>query len=116
MMNDRKENKFIKSPTFKGGMKALRAFVSANMKYPKTALEDRIGRLLSSGRERSVPGIFPVRHAQPGGVSPSLTIREWESRHLCTIPCSEVEGGIAAGFYLPHGSQRRRPSNKTVFR
>ena len=42
MKRDKKENKFIKSPTFKGGMKALRAFVSANMKYPKAALKDRI--------------------------------------------------------------------------
>jgi TonB family protein len=42
MKKEKKENKFIKSPSFKGGMKALRKFVSANLKYPKTALENKI--------------------------------------------------------------------------
>lgn len=42
MKKDRKEKKFIKSPTFKGGMKALRAFVSDNMRYPKDALKNKV--------------------------------------------------------------------------
>lgn len=42
MKRDRKEKKFIKSPAFKGGMKALRAFVAKNMRYPKDALKNKI--------------------------------------------------------------------------
>ncbi len=42
MKKDRKEKKFIKSPAFKGGMKALRAFVSQNMRYPKEALQNKV--------------------------------------------------------------------------
>jgi protein TonB len=42
MKKDRKEKKFIKSPAFKGGMKALRAFVASNMRYPKAALDNKI--------------------------------------------------------------------------
>ena len=42
MKKDRKEKKFIKSPAFIGGMKALRAFVATNLRYPKTALENKI--------------------------------------------------------------------------
>lgn len=42
MKKDRKENKFIKSPAFKGGLKALRAFVSKNIRYPKDALKDKV--------------------------------------------------------------------------
>lgn len=42
MKRDRKENKFIKSPAFKGGMKALKLFVSTHLKYPRKALEDKV--------------------------------------------------------------------------
>ena len=42
MNKDRKEKKFIKSPSFKGGMKALRAFVATNLKYPKAAFDNKV--------------------------------------------------------------------------
>jgi len=42
MSQERKKNKFIKSPAFRGGMKALRAFVSNSLKYPKDALENKV--------------------------------------------------------------------------
>ena len=42
MKKETKENKFIKSPSFKGGMKALRAFVASNLKYPPIAFENKI--------------------------------------------------------------------------
>ncbi len=42
MKNERNKGKFIKSPAFKGGMKALRAFVSENMRYPQDALKEKI--------------------------------------------------------------------------
>jgi len=41
MKKDRKEKKFIKSPAFKGGMKALREFVATNLQYPKAALDNK---------------------------------------------------------------------------
>ena len=42
MKRDKNQNKFIKSPAFRGGMKALRAFVTANLRYPKIAFDNKI--------------------------------------------------------------------------
>ena len=41
MKKERNPNSFIKKPIYEGGMKALRAFISQNKKYPKLALENK---------------------------------------------------------------------------
>ena len=42
MKKERNPNSFIKKPIYDGGMKALRAFIAQNKKYPKAALENKI--------------------------------------------------------------------------
>jgi len=42
MKKERKDKNFIKKPIYEGGLKALRAFISQNKKYPKDALENKI--------------------------------------------------------------------------
>ncbi len=39
MKKERKDNSFIKKPVYPGGMKAMREFISKNLKYPKEAQE-----------------------------------------------------------------------------
>lgn len=42
MKKERKDESFIKNPYYKDGDKALKAFVAANLKYPKSVLEGKI--------------------------------------------------------------------------
>ena len=42
MQKERKDKHFIKKPVYEGGLKALRAFISENKKYPEEALKARI--------------------------------------------------------------------------
>ena len=42
MAKERKDNSFIKKPVYPGGNKALRQFISDNLKYPKEALEQKV--------------------------------------------------------------------------
>lgn len=42
MSKERKDNQFIKKPYYEGGIKALRAFMKENLKYPKEALDKKI--------------------------------------------------------------------------
>jgi len=39
----RKRNDFINSPTYLGGLKAMRLFIQENLVYPKAALEAKVG-------------------------------------------------------------------------
>ena len=42
MKKERKDESFIKNPYYKDGDKALRDFVAANLKYPKSVLEGKV--------------------------------------------------------------------------
>jgi len=42
MKKERKNKHFIKKPVYDGGLKAMRAFISQNKKYPKEALENKV--------------------------------------------------------------------------
>ncbi|NNE26043.1 MAG: energy transducer TonB [Saprospiraceae bacterium] len=42
MSKERKDNSFIKKPIYPGGNKALRQFISDNLKYPKEAISKKI--------------------------------------------------------------------------
>lgn len=42
MYKERKGKHFIKNPFYEGGLKAMRAFISKNKRYPKQALEEKI--------------------------------------------------------------------------
>ncbi len=42
MKKERKEKDFVKTPVFKGGIKAMKEFVQQNLRYPKEALENKI--------------------------------------------------------------------------
>ena len=42
MQKEKKNKHFIKNAYYKGGMKAMSAFLSQHLKYPKAALENRI--------------------------------------------------------------------------
>ena len=42
MEKERKEKHFIQKPIYEGGIKAMKLFIRENLKYPKTALENRI--------------------------------------------------------------------------
>lgn len=41
MKRERKDKHFIKKPTYPGGLKAMREFITKNLKYPPEALEYR---------------------------------------------------------------------------
>ena len=42
MQKERKDKHFIKQPIYEGGPKALKAFISKNLRYPKEALAEQI--------------------------------------------------------------------------
>lgn len=42
MKKERKVKDFLKTPVFKGGMKAMKAFVSEHLKYPEEALKEKV--------------------------------------------------------------------------
>ncbi len=42
MKKQRKENSFIKKPSYKGGREALKQFIGANLKYPQEAYDNKI--------------------------------------------------------------------------
>lgn len=42
MQKGKKSKHFIKNPYYEGGLKALRAFISKNKKYPEEALKEKI--------------------------------------------------------------------------
>lgn len=42
MKKERKEKDFLKTPVFKGGIKAMKEFVKAQLKYPEEALKEKI--------------------------------------------------------------------------
>ena len=42
MKKEKKDKHFIKKPTYEGGLAAMRAFIKKNMKYPKSALKEKI--------------------------------------------------------------------------
>ncbi len=42
MKKERKVKDFLKTPVFKGGIKAMKAFVSSQLKYPEAALREKV--------------------------------------------------------------------------
>lgn len=42
MAKETKDKHFIHKPTYSGGLKAMRAFIKNNLKYPKEALENKV--------------------------------------------------------------------------
>jgi len=42
MQKERKDKHFIKKPIYPGGLKAMRALIRKELKYPKEALESKI--------------------------------------------------------------------------
>lgn len=42
MARPKKDDHFIKKPIFPGGLKAMRQLIKANLKYPKTALANKV--------------------------------------------------------------------------
>lgn len=42
MRKEKKDKHFIKKPVYKGGLQAMRAFISKELKYPQEALENKI--------------------------------------------------------------------------
>ena len=42
MKKEKKDKHFLKKPIYEGGIKAMRAFIRQNLKYPKAALEAKI--------------------------------------------------------------------------
>ena len=42
MKKERKEKNFVKKPVYPGGPSAMKKFVSQNLKYPKSALDNKI--------------------------------------------------------------------------
>lgn len=42
MHKDRKEKKFIKKPIYEGGPKAMSNFIKKNLKYPTSALKEKV--------------------------------------------------------------------------
>ena len=42
MAKERKDKHFIKKPVYEGGLRAMRAFIRAELNYPKEALKEKI--------------------------------------------------------------------------
>nr|NQU90735.1 energy transducer TonB [Bacteroidota bacterium] len=55
-MDNKKEKKFIKLPTYPGGKQAFQEYIRKNMTYPKEALENRIEGTVYVSYRVSGPG------------------------------------------------------------